>query len=408
MSRPKKLWSHSVGERPHTVRVYERQRDGPLYARTWDAERRLWRKRSLGHRDRPKAKAFAHELHARLVQGEKDRQAGRVTLSEVFALYHRHKTPTKSPAHQREDRRKVKLWTRFLGPKKDPHEVSLSEWEQFKRARSEGAIDARGRHVPPKKRRKVGARVLEIDCGWLSAVFRWGTVWRLPDGGYLMLQNPVRGYPIPREKNPRRPVVTEERYRKMLAAADRVTVRVSWNGRRETVRAPFREALILTNELGRRYGAIFALRYSDILPDRGPHGSVRFRADSDKMGVESVVPMSREARRAIDHILRDRPGVGSLSLFPSPRDSSKPVSRHLASKWFRECEDEAELEHVKGLGWHGLRRKFATEMSHVPDRLVARLGGWKNPRTLDLYSQPTGTMLAEALEQRRELREASR
>jgi len=47
-------------------------------------------------------------------------------------------------------------------------------------------------------------------------------------------------------------------------------------------------------------------------------------------------------------------------------------------------------------------------MSHVPDRLVARLGGWKNPRTLDLYSQPTGTMLAEALEQRRELREASR
>lgn len=95
-------------------------------------------------------------------------------------------------------------------------------------------------------------------------------------------------------------------------------------------------------------------------------------------------------------------------MFPSPRDLSKPVSRHLASKWFRECEDEAELEHVKGLGWHGLRRKFATEMSHVPDRLVARLGGWKNPRTLDLYSQPTGTMLAEALEQRRELREVGR
>jgi hypothetical protein len=44
----------------------------------------------------------------------------------------------------------------------------------------------------------------------------------------------------------------------------------------------------------------------------------------------------------------------------------------------------------------------------TPDRLVARLGGWKNPRTLDLYSQPTGTMLAEALEQRRELREVGR
>ena len=47
-------------------------------------------------------------------------------------------------------------------------------------------------------------------------------------------------------------------------------------------------------------------------------------------------------------------------------------------------------------------------MSHVPDRLVAKLGGWKNPRTLDLYCQPTGTMLAEALEQRCELREVGR
>ncbi len=55
----------------------------------------------------------------------------------------------------------------------------------------------------------------------------------------------------------------------------------------------------------------------------------------------------------------------------------------------------------------GLRRKFATEMSHVPDRLVARLSGWKNPRTLDC-SQPTGTMLAEAPEQRCELREVGR
>ncbi len=408
MPRRRKCWAYTAGQKPHRVRVYERSPAGPLYVRTWDAVRGRWRKRSLGHHDRANAKAFAHELHARLVQGEEDRQAGRVTLSEVFALYRHHKTPTKSPAQQREDHRKAKLWTRFLGPKKDPHKVSLAEWERFKRARSEGAIDARGRHVAPKKRRTVSARMLEIDCGWLSAVFRWGTLWRLPDGGYLMRENPVRGYPVPREKNPKRPVVTEERYRKMLAAADEVDVRVNWNGKRETVRAPIREALILTNELGRRYGAILALRYSDITPDLGPHGSIRFRADSDKMGVESVVPMSREARRAIDRILRERPGVGDLPLFPSPRDPSKPVSRHLASKWFRECEEEARLEHVNGLGWHGLRRKFATEMSHVPDRLVARLGGWKNPRTLDLYSQPTGTMLAEALEQRRELREVHR
>ena len=54
---------------------------------------------------------------------------------------------------------------------------------------------------------------------------------------------------------------------------------------------------------------------------------------------------------------------------------------------------------------HARAWRTACAVDHYENRLVARL--W-NPRTLDLYSQPTGTMLAEALEQRCELREVGR
>ena len=44
----------------------------------------------------------------------------------------------------------------------------------------------------------------------------------------------------------------------------------------------------------------------------------------------------------------------------------------------------------------------------MPDRVVAKLGGWKAVRTLDLYQQPSDDMMLEALEQRRALREVAR
>ena len=51
--------------------------------------------------------------------------------------------------------------------------------------------------------------------------------------------------------------------------------------------------------------------------------------------------------------------------------------------------------------WHAYRAKFATEMVDVPDRVLAKLGGWKNPRSLDIYQQPSDDVMLEALEQRR-------
>jgi len=116
--------------------------------------------------------------------------------------------------------------------------------------------------------------------------------------------------------------------------------------------------------------------------------------------------MTNAARSPIDAHPRAHPIIGDGYLFPSASDSAEPYGPTAFNKWLRGAEHLAGLEPLAAGLWPPYRRKFATEMAHVSDRLVARLGGWRTPRTLDLYSQPRDELLSIALEERRELREA--
>src|SRR5690606_7788210 len=113
---------------------------------------------------------------------------------------------------QKQDARRIQMWKAVLGAETDPHNVSLADWERFIDLRSSGAIDGRGRPVPKEKRQPVRARTVEADCNWLRWVFNWASKWRTASGSYLMRENPVRGYEAPKEKNPKRPVATQERF----------------------------------------------------------------------------------------------------------------------------------------------------------------------------------------------------
>ena len=143
-----KKWKYAVGEKGETVTVYEREPGGPLYARAFDPMLRGgkggYRRLSLGHRDRDRAKTYAHEQAAKLRQGRSDLSMGRITLGALFALYRTHRTPRKTPGVQGSDERLTEMWTRVLGAGKDPHSITLREWEAFIDARRSGAIDARG------------------------------------------------------------------------------------------------------------------------------------------------------------------------------------------------------------------------------------------------------------------------
>ena len=117
------------------------------------------------------------------------------------------------------------MWTRILGAEKDPHAVTLREWESFQDRRLSGEIDARGRVA--KKPKTVRPRSVEADCAWLGWVFNWATNWRT-ERGYLMRENLVRGFDRPKEENPRRPVASQDRFEKVRAVSDRVMMETRW------------------------------------------------------------------------------------------------------------------------------------------------------------------------------------
>src|SRR5262245_48058633 len=131
------LWSHSEGERPHTVVVYERQEGGILYVRAWHAQSKRWCRVSLGHRDKQRAKAHAREVAVKLERGDTMEST---TISEVFTAYLRHHTPKKVETEQVADHRRAEMWARVLG-RTNPYDISSVQWMDFIDARRSGAID---------------------------------------------------------------------------------------------------------------------------------------------------------------------------------------------------------------------------------------------------------------------------
>jgi integrase len=347
----------------------------------------------------------ALEQAAKLKAGDEAIRSGKVTLAHVFAAYEKHRTPRKTEREQQSDERRTEMWKNVLGPNLDPHTVRLSDWERFIEMRASGAIDPRGEGVAKEKRRPVGARSVEADCNWLRWVFNWASKWQMKSGHYLMRENPVRGFEAPKEKNPQRPVATQDRFEAVRAVSDDVPMQGRW-GKRVEQRSYLSELLDIVNGTGRRLSAVCKLTYEDLRLGEGPHGTIRWPASTDKTGRETAVPISPEVRAAIDRVLRDRPGIGSAPLFPSPEDAQKPISRHLADAWLRKAEKLAKVEPEKGSLWHAYRRKWATERKHLPDVDVAAAGGWKTVQTLKTaYQQADAETMLRVVLEAGELRE---
>ena len=406
MSKKQERWSWSSGERPFTVTVEERDPGGTLYGRVWSPTRKGWVRKSLKHRDQKRAKAWARRETTKLEEGDEAIRAGKVTLVDVFGAYQKHRTPRKTAHERTADERRIEMWKAVLGRNTDPHTVTLHDWERFIDRRTSGVIDARGREVPSKERRPVGNRAVEADCNWLRWVFNWASKWRTSHGHYLMRENPVRGYEAPKEKNPRRPVASQDRYEAIRAVSDEVVMETRW-GRKRQSRSYLSELLDIVNGTGRRLSAVCKLRFEDLQLGVGKHGSIRWPASTDKGGRETLVPIGPAVRAAVDRIRAERPGIGSAPLFPSRDDPQKPISRHVADAWLRKAEATANLEPQKGSLWHAYRRKWATERKHLPDVDVAAAGGWKTVQTLQTaYQQADAETMFRVVMEAGELRDA--
>ena len=230
-----------------------------------------------------------------------------------------------------------------------------------------------------------------MDLQFLNAVFNWASDWKTDRGPYLMKENPVRGFPVPKEKNPKRPVATWDRYEAIRAKSDEVAMEIRSSSRYVAQRSYLSEILDLAVATGRRISAVCALRFFDLRLTRtgsSPFGSLRWPADTDKAGKESTVPLNRLGRSAVDRILQERPGLGNAPLFPSPANPHQPVTRHLADKWLRRAERLADVQPHKGGLWHPFRRMWATSRKDLPAQDVAKAGGWSTVRMVEeVYTQ---------------------
>ena len=290
-------------------------------------------------------------------------------------------SPNNGIRHQEYDDAASKMFVGFLGEKRPASTLNVRDWDRFIRDRSTARI---GPGLGPWT--GAGERTVQKDLSFLRSVLDWATIARGVDGEVLLERNPLKGLPPPKEKNPRRIVLTKEDYEALLE----VVPEMDWR---------FQVAFALAYETGHRIGAIRKLRWSDV--DFG-EDFIRWRAEAEKTGYGHVTPMTEDAKVAFENARRHAPGIGDSLVLPSAKDASQPISRYLARDWWKKAEKLAGLEPKWGRGWHSVRRKFATDLMHQPLKVLCKLGGWKDTSTvLQCYQHPDQGEMREALEDRK-------
>lgn len=389
-----KLWRISLGESGCRVVLFERKPGGNLYREVYLGGKRVAAQKSLGHRDKERAKADAYKLLATLKTHEEALSGGKLTLQTLFDNYIGSPAfNAKKERTQREDQRRLERLLWFLGPERDVASLSPSDMQRYTEARSHGQYGPTGKPVRP--------RTIAADLVALSTMLNWATRERTSQGKPLLQYNPLRGVKLPVEKNPRRPVATWERFEKTRLAMQQLQRSESEAERQRWTKMEL--ALVLVEATGRRLGSVRQLRWEDV--DLGEQPTIRWRAEADKKGYEAVVPMSAELANELRNFRRSLGAVAGW-VFARKSDRSEPMDRHLFNKWLVVAEKEAGLPKLKGALWHAYRRKWATERKHHPLKDVAEAGGWRDTEALlTCYQRPDSETLLAVVSELRKVRE---
>ena len=379
MNRNRRRFSYITGEKGRNrVRAFEDPRSGFLYLeiRSEGSKKRI----ALGHRHREAARAKADEVALKL-RTDTALVRHEVTLAELFDNYLREVTPTKGKGKQLHDKRVAAFAREVLGANRVVSHLTHRDAARFVLERRRRG-DMRGGE---RKGKPVGERIVGYDLTWIVSAFNWGV------RGGLLDRNPFLGFRAPRNKSPKRPIVTEEQYQLLLNVA-------------ATIDPLCRSLLVLVHETGHRISAVRHLRWSDV-EFRSLTPRVTWRAAVDKVRHEHSTPLSQAAVNELQLLWKARRAIGDGLIFPSPADPSRPVSRHLVRDWWERIQKAAQLPVEPGRGWHSLRRKFATELKNAPLRDLQALGGWKDPMTIvKCYQKADDVTMAEALKNRTPLR----
>jgi integrase len=404
MGRKKKLWSKTITNDAAglRVRLYERVAGGLLHrdVRQGDDSRD---RMSLGHRDRERAETEAKALVQRLVELRTAGQATALTLGQLELLFVKHRLPLLSKDRSRGIKGMLVLLLAHFGREFQVIDLSQHDVDAYVAARTSGRVKSKRHRV---KGDGVRAGTIRNELHLLRAMTVWAQGHRA-NGRRLLEVDPFAGLVLPREKNMKRPIATDERYQALLAVADTADPR----GR-------FRTILVLARQTGRRINAIVNLKTSDVLRSRDqmiaalgaagmdlkhadvwPNGAIRWGAATDKLRFETLSPISKAARTELDRYLREHPRVGDVPLFSATEDPRHCVHKELARYWLKRAESLAELPKLDRGGFHTFRRLWASERRHLPAQDVAAAGGWRSIEVMQSsYQQADAVTIQSVVE----------
>lgn len=397
-------WSKTVTDHGVSVRLFERK--GTIYrdvvvGRTVSANGRPRTQhdiRSLRHSDRAKAETQAKALCEALAERRLTVEPGaKLTVGQLFAWYRTHRLPTLQDPRRREAEARMAMFVEAWGRSLPILDLSQSHVDTYVRKRRNLEVVAPGLRADDEGNRRRGYRepkpardgALHGELSWLSTCCNQASGFR-KDGKRLLSENPLKGLKWPREKNPRRPVASHQRY----VATQEHTDTIDPAGRLRCI-------LAVARYTGRRESAICGLTVSDILltEDRirdalaqagrderdaedMPHGAIRWRDEIDKEGFLFISPINVHAREELERYLRRSRRIGDAALFPAPGKPEAPIGRDRAAKWLVRAEKLAEQPKLVGGVFHPYRRLWASERQHLPDVAVAEAGGWRDTRAL--------------------------
>lgn len=396
------MWSRSLGNRGIRVRLFQKRSGGQFYRAVWQPGRGEDR-RCLGTPDRAVAERLGRELLGALLRDEEISSPEVLTLG---ALWHRYKTECvafldNTPRSQKEAEGHANVLVGFFGEKSDVRGLNEQDQLAFTKKRLVGGISysKKGETGP------VRARSVEVDLQLLHTMLRWAVTVRSRTGARLLDQNPLAGIKRPRDKNPKRPVATWERYQATRKAVQELAV----NAKSDAIRRKWLNlelALTLAEATGRRLGAIRQLKWDDVDLKRS---TIRWRAETDKKGKEWVIPIPASLGEELKTFRVKMGGLFGGLIFPSAADQTQPVTRDSFGHWLAAAERKAKLPKLDGSLWHAYRRSWATSRKGLPVVDVAAAGGWSDIGTLmKCYQQADDVTLLEVMSYSKKISGAAR
>lgn len=402
-----KCWSYNAGERgTNWCRAYEKEKGGTLFLE-WmepvaddegnvaeDAEgnpqyRRV--RKSLKHTDRKRAEKQARD-HAEEAAAHAP-GAPASTLRRLINRYLKEVTPDKKESKRKHDQRAARVFLAYFidranageqdrGPERHPGTLDRQDWAGFIAARRDGRI--MGWERPCRNNQ------IRLDLKFLLSVLHWAS--GADEGApHFLARNPWRWerrraqkMVMPKEKDPRRPGISEEQHQRVLAHSP------NWR-------------FTLTAELCRatmhRMNSVRQLRKVDVDLEAG---RVRWRGEYDKTGRELVTPLTPEAVEAIRSAPVD---VLSPWLIPAEQDPSRPVSRSVLNDWMQRVKERAGVD-VERLGFHAYKRAGirTKEFRALPAKVQEQLTGTTHAMLRAVYDEVPFEELAEAMETLRSAR----